>query len=343
MRTLPILIFLLVSVFSSFSQALKTKADIVFTNNDTLSAEIFDAQIRVVQKSIKYRKLDSDNYTTAYPDQIKSVKFADGRLLESIKTDSVYYLLLNQIKGYYNLYSKLESNGVKTYYIRHDKDQPIHLTETFSEKLVNGQREQISNYEYAHQLTKAMADNARICSELSELKFTENQLIAIVKKYNEFKGNDYTNSDNFKKKSAKIVIGVLVNNIFWIGEPAAPGLGMSFDFRRNRPYEKFALHTRLTFNVFEYKNKDTHSMFFSFPLAVSYNYFDQARLRMDVFGGIVPYLAFDSYLSYGKRTSYTTYSSGLYIGTGIDYKIKNSALRFEIAVIPLSVALCYVF
>jgi hypothetical protein len=145
--------------FTSFSQVKKIQAVIVFTDNDTLSVEIKDEQLQKVQIGIQYRKLDSQNFITGFPSQVKSVRFADGRLFESIKIDSATFLLFNLVKGYYGLYAKLENSGLKTYYLRHAQDELIHLTETFTEKVINGQSRMVSNHEYAHQLTTAMSDN----------------------------------------------------------------------------------------------------------------------------------------------------------------------------------------
>lgn len=123
--------------------------------------------------------------------QIKSARFIDGRLFETVKTDSVSYFLWCLIEGYYNLYTKIENNGTKTYYLKHAQEEAIHLTETFSEKTINGQLRKVSNHEYALALVKAMNDNMKINSDIYASKFTEHDILAIVKKYNEFKGAKY--------------------------------------------------------------------------------------------------------------------------------------------------------
>jgi hypothetical protein len=201
----------------------------------------------------------------------------------------------------------------------------------------------VSNHEYAHQLTTAMSDNVKLCAEISELKFDEDELISIVIKYNEYKGYSVSNNATTNTKPLKIAIGILANTYFLKNEPASPGLGMSFDLSRNRPYERFALKTRISFNFKEYTKDESYSVFIAVPIVVSYNYLDLARFKMDVFGGMASYLTYNSYTSFDLRDSYTTFDPGLYLGTGFDYKINKSALRFEVSVVPISVMLSYIF
>ena len=298
MRNLLLPALLLLTTFSSFSQTLKIKADIVFANNDSLSAEVLDEQLRDIQKGIKYRDLDSENFKTAYPDQLKSVKFADGRLLETVKTDSVSCLLLNLIQGYYNLYEKFENFGLMTFYLRHAQDEPIHLTETFLEKEIGSKSVKVSNYEYVHKLTNAMADNLSLSTEINTTKFSEYELISIVKKYNEFKGNKYSETDYSQKKSTKIDKGILIFNYLdtkdyrVVNLIGVPGVGMSFDFRRNNHYEKFALKTRISISLEKFENWRNQSWFMITPIMVSYNYLNFTRFQMDILGGISPWFYF---------------------------------------------------
>ncbi len=245
------LLLALLASFTSYSQVEKTQAVIVFQNNDTLSAEIQDEQLNLIQTRIYYRQPGENTFSRGLPEQIKSVRFADGRLFESVQTDSVSSLLLCLIEGYYNLYTKAEKKGLNTYYIRHDQDPPIHLVETFTDRYIqeDGEFRRISNFEYAHQLTNAMADNARITMEISEMKFKEDNLVAIVKEYNEFKGTQYPASSFHKRKSIKVSPGLLISGYPIMSEIYFPGLGICFDFYRNRPYERFSLKTSISFNI----------------------------------------------------------------------------------------------
>lgn len=337
------LLIALLATFSSYSQIRKTQAVIIFTNNDSLSVDIQDEQLHVIQTRIKYRKINSDNIYTGFPEQVKSVKFADGRLFESVRTDSVSCFLLCLIEGYYNLYIKIERKGLKSYYLRHDQNQTIHLIETFSDQVIGRELQRVSNFEYAHQLTFAMGDNVRITMEIIKTKFVENELVAIVKKYNEYRGNKYPESASFKKNSTEISTGILTGGYPFSAQFIVPGLGVSFDFYSNHHYERFTLKSRILFNILDYKKGDSYSMSMQIPIAVSYNYLDNSRLSLDVLGGITSFLIIDSYTSYGERRSSTSYCLLPYLGTGIDYKIKESAIRFEISIFTLSFMLAYIF
>jgi len=343
MLKLSFLLLAFLTAFSSYSQVQKTQAIIIFTNNDSLCAETQDEQLHLIQTRIHYRHSDSSNFVTAFPEQIKSVRFTDGRLFETVKTDSVSFLLLCLIEGYYNLY-KIERNGSISYYIRHAQDTPIHLVETFTDRYIqeDGEFRKISNFEYAHHLTNAMADNPRITMEISETKFVEDELVAIVKKYNEFKGNKYPEPTVNNKKSMKVSTGILISGYPFITDLHAPGLGMSFDFYRNRPYERFGLKTRVSFNILDYKKDDSYTFLIEIPIAMSYTYFDKGRVKLDLLGGVASFLMIDSYTMYGRQTNTSIYP-GLYLGTGIDYKIKESAFRFEFSLLTMSFVFAFIF
>ncbi len=340
-----LLLVVLLASLSSYSQVGKTEAVIVFQNSDTVSAEIKDEQLHLIQTRIYYKQPGANTFSKGLPEQIKSVRFADGRLFESVQTDSVSSLLLCLIEGYYNLFTKAENKGLNTYYIRHAQDPPIHLFETFQDQYEKTEDEvrRKSNYEYAHQLTNAMADNARLTMDISEMKFTEDNLVSIVKKYNEFKGTQYPASSGNKQKSTKISTGILISGYPLLTDFHAPGLGMCFDFYRNRPYEKFGLKTRVSFNILDYQKDDSYKFIMEIPIGVSYKYFERTRLNLDVFGGISSFLIIDSDISYGVRETYSTFAASLYLGTGIDYKIKKSALRFEFSLIPMTLIFAYIF
>lgn len=346
MLKILLLIIVVLSVFSTYSQAQISQAVIIFANNDSLSAEIKDEKLKNIQTRVLYREPGSDNFVTALPDQVRSVRFTDGRLFESVETDSVPDFLLCLIKGYYTLYAKLEKNGLKTYYMRHEQDTLIHLFETLTDQYVkvNGELRRLSNFEYVHQLSNSMADNGSITAKINEIRFREDELVAIVKQYNEFKGNKYYEDSNLKKKM-KISTGILINYYPYtdIFELQAAGFGMSFDFYRNRPYQKFGLKTRFTFNISEYTKNESYKFNIEVPLALSYNYLERSRLRLYFLGGITSFVFFDSETSYGKRNNSIWGSPSPYLGTGIDYKIKKSALRFEISVLPLRYMLAYIF
>ncbi|MDO9258039.1 MAG: hypothetical protein Q7U54_21175 [Bacteroidales bacterium] len=232
-----------------------------------------------------------------------------------------------------------------TYYIRHAEDTPIHLVETFTDRYIQSEGEfrKISNFEYVHQLTSAMSDNARITKEINESKFREDELRAIVKKYNEFKGNKYPVSAILKKKLVKVSTGFLVSEFPFTPELLAPGLGVSFDFYRTRPYERFGLKTHISLNLKDYKKGDRYNLLIGIPIALSYSYFERGRIKLDLLGGASAFLVIDSYTSYGHRNTYTDVYPMLYLGTGIDYKVKKSALRFEISFLTSSFILAYIF
>lgn len=348
--SLPMLKFLflfipLLTAFSAFSQVRSTKSFIVFANNDSLTTEIKDDPLQDIQTRIRYLEPDSKQFITGLPETIKSLKFTDGRLFETIKSDSVSCLLLCLIEGYYNLYSKIESNGLKTYFIRHENDTPIHLFETFRDQYMeaDGKTHKLSNFEYAHILTYAMADNAVITTEINKTRFTEHDLVSILKKYNQFKGDKYPDPAFLNKKSTKISAGILTSAYPFLHSFIFPGLGLSFDFYKNRPYERFKLKTHVSFNILEYKKNDSYKLLFETPIALSYSYLDRGRFKMDISGGVTSFLLIDSRTSYNARRTYTSLSPNLYLGTGLDYKIKNSVLRFEFSLLTLSFALAYIF
>ncbi len=334
----------LLSVLSSYSQVQRSQAVIIFANNDSLSVEIKNEQLQNIQTHIQYKPHGSNNFVTGLPEQITSVRFTDGRMLESIKTDSVTLLLLRLIDGYYNLY-KIERNGLITYYIRHAEDTPKHLVETFTDKYLkeDGQFHMISNFEYIHELTYAMADNAKITAEINEIKFREDELMTIVKQYNEYKGKKYPEVSKLKKKPTKVSTGILINYSPFLSDFRAVGLGMNFDFYRNRPYQKLGLMTRCSFNILEYTKNDSYKFGIEIPIALSYKYLEKDRLKLYFLGGITSIVFFESETSYGTRTN-SIYGGGVpIIGTGIDYKIKKSALRFEFSLIPSNFILAYIF
>lgn len=341
------LYFLLIALFFAlplYSQVLKTQAVIIFANNDSIRAEIKNEQLHIIQTRIQYKPSGSSNFVTGLPDQVKSVKFDDGRLFESVKTDSVSFLLLCIIKGYYTLY-KIEISGSVTYYIRHAGDSPIHLIETFTDRYIQseGEYRKISNFEYVHQLISAMSDNAQITKEINETKFREDELLAIVKKYNEFKGNQYPVAAIANKKVIKISTGILVKEFPFITERLAPGIGVSFDFYRTRPYERFGLKTHISFNLKDYKKGDRYNLLMEIPIALSYSYFESGKIKLDLLGGASTFFVINSYTSYGHRSTLADVYPLLYLGTGIDYKVKKSALRFEISILTRSFILAYIF
>jgi hypothetical protein len=343
------LYFLLIALFFAlplYSQVLKTQAVIIFANNDSLSAEIKDEQLKNIQVRIQYRKPGSDNFVTGLPGLIKSVRFTDGRLFESVKTDSATVFLLRLIEGYYTLYAKVEKNGLNTYYLKHKQDTLIHLYETLTDQYVkvNGELRRLSNFEYVHQLSYAMADNGAITAKINDIKYREDELMAIVKQYNEFKGNIYRKDSNLKKKM-RISTGILINYYPYsdIFESQAAGFGISFDFYRNRPYQKIGLKTRFVFNILEFTKNESYKFNIEVPLALSYNYLERTRLRLYFLGGITSLLFFDSETIDGKRNNSNWGSPSPYLGTGVDFKIKKSALRFEISILPLRYMLDYIF
>jgi hypothetical protein len=342
------LLLALIALFGS-SYAQKTQAIIVFANNDSLSAEVRDEKLNLIQGRIYYRQPGSNAFSKGLPEQIKTVKFADGRLLESVKTDSAQFLLLCLIEGYYNLYRKVEAKGLNTYYIRHAMDTSIHLYETFQDKYeeVDGEIRRISNYEYAHQLTMAMADNARLTVKISDVKFKENELIAIIKEYNEFKGYKYSEAESFNQKPTKVNMGVFINSYpfktFFNETGFGTGIGMSFDFYKNRPYERLGLKTSISLNVLDYKKDENYNLMMEIPLALSFTFLDHNRLKMNVFGGISSLFILDSYMSYDTRQTNTFITPCPYLGAGIDYKIKKSALRLELSLFTKSFMIGYIF
>lgn len=345
MLKILLLFIVFLSALSSYSQVQISQAVIIFANKDSLSVEIKDEKLKNVQTRILYREPGSDNFVTGLPGQIKSIRFTDGRLFESVKTDSVSDFLLCLIKGYYTLYAKLEKNGLKTYYMIHEQDTLIHLFETLTDQYVkvNGELRRLSNFEYVHELATAMADNAKITSEINDIKFREDELLLIVKQYNEFKGDKYSEVSNSKKKPTKISIGVLLSYSPFLTDFRAVGLGMSFDFYRNRPYQKFGLMTRCSFNILEYTKNDSYKFGIEIPVALSYKYLERTRLKLYFLGGITSIVFFKSETSYGKRTN-SIYGGALpIIGTGIDYKIKKSALRLEFSIISRSFIFAYIF
>jgi hypothetical protein len=340
-----LLVVLMLGSLSSYSQVDKTEAIIVFQNSDTVYAEIKDEQLHLIQARIYYRQPGANNFSIGLPNQIKSVKFADGRLFETVKTDSASFLLLCLIEGYFDLYTKAETKGLNNYYLRHAQDQPIHLFETFQDQYeeTEGEVRRKSNFEYAHQLTNAMADNAKITMKISEMKFKEDNLVALVKEYNEFKGTLYPAFSGKKQKSTKISTGILISGYPLLTDFHAPGLGMCFDLYRNRPYEKFGLKTRVSFNILDYKKDDSYTFIIEIPIGVSYKYFERSRVKLDVFGGISSFLIIDSDISYGVRDTDSTFAGSLYLGTGVDYKIRKSAFRFEFSLIPMTLIFAYIF
>ena len=342
------LLLALIALFGS-SYAQKTQAIIVFANNDSLSAEVRDEKLNLIQGRIYYRQPGSNAFSKGLPEQIKTVKFADGQLLESVKTDSAQFLLLCLIEGYYNLYRKVEAKGLNTYYIRHAMDTSIHLYETFQDKYeeVEGEIRRISNYEYAHQLTMAMADNARLTVKISDVKFKENELIAIIKEYNEFKGYKYSEAESFNQKPTKVNTGVFINSYpfktFFNETGFGTGIGMSFDFFKNRTYERYSLKTSISFNVVEYNKDENYNYMMEIPIALSYKFLDHNRVKMNIFGGITSFLMIDSKMRNDTRQTDTYFSPFLYLGTGIDYKIKKSALRLELSLFTKSFMIGYIF
>jgi len=340
-----LLLVVMLASLSSYSQVGKTEAVIVFQNSDTVSAEIKDEQLHLIQTRIYYRQPGANTFSKGLPEQIKSVKFTDGRLFESVQTDSVSSLLLCLIEGYYNLFTKAENKGLNTYYIRHAQDPPIHLFETFQDQYEKTEDEvrRKSNYEYAHQLTNAMADNPRITMEISEMKFKEDNLVALVKEYNEFKGTQYPASSFHRRKSIKVSPGLLISGYPIISEIYFPGLGISFDFYRNRPYERFSLKTSISFNIVDDPIYDRNNLIIEIPIALSYSYYEKGRLKLDFFGGVSSLLVIDSYTSYGHRETFAELHPLLYLGTGIDYKLRKSALRFEVSLITVTFIFAYIF
>lgn len=338
------LFFLLIIVStSSYSQLPKTKAKLIFTDNDSLIAEIKEEQLYVIQTHIDFRSYDSVNFTRAYPGQIKSVSFIDGRLFETIKTDSVSYFLWCILEGYYNLYTRVEKNGKKTYYLKHAQDDAIHLTETFTEKTINGQLRKVSNYEYAHALIEAMDDDIKISPDIYASKFTEHDLLAIVKKYNEFKGTIYPESAKVNAKSTKISVGILVNSCPVFLSPI-PGLGMTFDFYRNRPYEKFSIRTRFSLNLYPSRYDETNKLILAeIPVGLSYSYLNLEKFRFDVLGGISSFMIFDPSSKNEQYKTDFSYSALPYLGAGVDYKFSKSRLRLEFSVFDLNILIAYIF
>jgi len=175
------------------------------------------------------------------------------------------------------------------------------------------------------------------------MKFREDNMVAIVKEYNEFKGIQYPAFSANKQKSMKMSTGILMSSYPLLTDFHIPGLGVCFDFYRNRPYEKFGMKTRVSFNILEYKKEDSYSFIIEIPIGVSYRYVERTRLTSNVFGGISPFVTIDSYISYGERHTSSDFFAFLYLGTGFDYKIKKSALRFEISLIPMTFIFAYIF
>jgi len=315
------------------SQTRTIRAVIVYASGDTLTTEIQNDPVPVLQKGIRYKQPGSALLKTVLPDSLKSVTIEDGRVFETVTCDSASCLLLSILKGYYNLYQKEESKNVFSYYLFHLNDKPYHLYETISVKEIEGAKYKRSNYEYIRELKLAMADKLELSDEIHALKFDGKEITGIVKKYNKLKG------DSYHEERAKFLNGIVTEkgilagvNYFYFDDPN-PGIraGLDLVFRKKYTYSRRSINTGILYSRTQTKLRYGSEIFHGLEIPVLFNY------RLFDFHGAEPFVSCGisviSCLTITKFdfSTYDTRESSAFflpsIGCGAKFNIGKSALK----------------
>jgi hypothetical protein len=335
-------IFLL-STSHCYSQYLRTKATIVFAGNDTLQSEILDTPLETIQDHLDYWNPESQLMTSAHPGEVTSFRFSDGRLFKSVGADSTFSFLQCHIEGYYDLFSKADKHGKIAFYIKHNPDDALLLTETFSEKTVDGSIQRVSNHEFAYTLLKAMSDNVKIAQEIYKAKLTEADITAIVRMYNEFKGTLYPEPDDSKTGYVVLATGILINSSPSFAG-ALPGIGVSFDFSKYHSYRRVSIRTRVS-STFVPETKDLDKSYFvtEIPVMVCYTYLNRQRLKLNVLVGYDSFFFIETVKGDNQPNRDFWYVPAPYLATGLDYRLGKSKLRFEVSPFPFQLLGGFVF
>jgi hypothetical protein len=331
MKFYLILLLLIISATSLYSQSAPLKGYIINTAGDTIQGEVYPDDDAEMIMLLHFKATGSSAVEEFSPSQLNSFFFGENNYYESVSIDGMKGFLQCLVKGYLTLYVYPGKKNEQQYYLKTNDGKWVLLNNTTKLVTMNGSTFKKAGNEYIGNLKIVMADAQELYSEINKSKLRDADMSNLVLKYNLLKQPEVSSGVHFSKSGYTSHKGLIIGTAeyFSTNSEMALRIGALLSLRPKKPQVKWQLNAGMFYTNADYGPIEPGVFTIEFPLYASYYFVNSKRINISGDFGMMPQLFFDKYYYDNKWRAWLFSPFSIIMGVSIDYKIKNDYIKFK--------------